>query len=484
MIDNRHAVERLKHLEDQTIQTDLDSIENEQPLAFADIFPLSASNHKRGQSPERKFVVAFRNPTGRKNGEDRRSQEPDIEVTQEDPSTPQNDVRSSPRDNQNHLHLSIDSDAQSFGRSTSSHTTRMPRAGTRPTKEQATYRLILDVIPHEQADETFKSAQNMSGSTILEAKAEETIDKLMRNWTYVDPKYFSEDDGLSTSSIEPSLSSLRHKTPKRSPRERRFGPADLPSGLLGNSIERGSQPLESKGAAKELERSQSVSLEEGTRTPSSLAAGQNRDAKRRPSSLLPTYKYLESSRGAKDKSTRRTPSDENLENPKEPSTPAPPYLSSPSGSCSSCCTVAPSASISCADRHLCPLTSARAGGKEMGNEASASIDSALRLFESRMLEVLKDRSLQHGAPDRQLHHVPERQENDQQSLLVEQQAEPVILKDCLGRKFLFPFQTCRSWQVSSRKVGSIGSRLTPSVRFLEYGEPDKTLIFPRRVDEL
>ena len=79
-------------------------------------------------------------------------------------------------------------------------------------------------------------------------------------------------------------------------------------------------------------------------------------------------------------------------------------------------------------------------------ETSSSIDSALRLSENKNREMLEN------LHSHQLHKATEQQDNQHQALMIEQEADPVILRDCLGRKFLFPLEKCRSWQVSSPKV--------------------------------
>lgn len=268
VIDNRHAVEKLKHFEDQTSKRNLDSIENEQPLVFADILPLSPSNRKRGQSPERKFTFAFNSHRPRDDDDSRQYQELDISNAQAGPNTPNGDnflLPSSLREHSGHPDLSVDSDAESICRSTSPQSTRNSGARTRPTKEQATSRLILDVIPHEEADETFKSTQNLSRYTILEAKAEETIDTLMRQWTYVSPKYFSEDNRSSVLSTEPSLPLFRDKISRHSHEEKVLGPTERYSVVCDCYRRRDSGLSENK----EPGDSQSVTLEESPKISSS-----------------------------------------------------------------------------------------------------------------------------------------------------------------------------------------------------------------------
>lgn len=450
VIDNRHALERLKQFEDQTPQADLDLVEEEQPLTFADIFPLSTSNHKRGQSPERKFVVAFGNPVPRSNGTSRRSQEPEIPNTQAGPSTTHGDmlfVPSSAPEDCCRIDLSTDSDAESIGRSFSSRSTRESMARARPMKEQATSRLLLDIIPHEKADETFKWAQNMSWSTILEAKAEETIDTLLRHWTYVDPSYFSEDDRSSITSTEPSLPLHRAKTNQHPHEKEKLEPTRRLSGPHDNSRGRRSSISKDGSLTKELVGRRSVSMGEALNTPSPLSAERNRNAKKRPSPLRPTVENLEEGREAKKGSISHMSSDQGVYSPKEPSTPAPPYPSNHSGQCPSCYATPPSVVFtSLTDRHPYLPIDAQAREKITGDETTSSLDSTLKLFENKILEMMKQPSLQHGTLDSQSRRVSEQREDCQQLNSVGQEAEPVIMKDCLGRKFLFPIEKCRSWQ--------------------------------------
>ena len=454
VIDNRHAVERLKSLEDQTSLKDLDLIGNEQPLAFADIFPLSASNHKRGQSPERKFTVVFKHPTRGCDDESRPSPEPDMDLLQAGPSTPYGDRFLCPitsLENRNPRILCTDSDAASIGQPTRSQSTRKSRTRARPTDEQATSRLILDVIPHEEAEETFKSAQNMGRSTLLKAMAEETIDTLMRRWTYVDPEYFSEDDRSSISSTELSLPLLRNRHPQRYHKVESPRPAENLSGSAQGPRRKESEVLENSDSSEQLARGQFVSLEEGSETSTALPVGRNSNAKKRPIPLSHTPQNVQASQEAKARSLSHELSDRALRRPKEPSSPAPPYPSSPRGHCPSCLAVSAGASISCTDNRPCQPPDVRNTVAETGNETSPLIENAIRLFEAKLLEVVKQPSLQNVTLDAQSRRVTEQQEIFPQSITIEQEAEPVILKDCLGRKFLFPIQKCKSWLVSMQK---------------------------------
>ena len=440
MIDNRHAVEKLKHIEDQTSHTDLDKIEHELPLAFADVFPLATPNHKRGQSPERKFVVAFGK---RRNDHSRQSEEPNIHITQTEPSTPNGHrllLPYSPREDRNHHDVFMDSDAESIGQSTLFQSNPSSKARTRPTKEQAISQLILDIIPHEEADRLFQSAQNMSRSNLLEVTAEETIDMLMRKWTYVDPKYFSEDDRSSVASTEPSLQIRWDKTSQSTHGEEILEPAEGPDVQYDVSGRRTSGILENSGRRKERDSRQSLSPKEAS---SSLPGVRSRSEKKRPSPLIPINKVLEDGRGAKAKTSSFTPSDQGLQSAKEPSTPAPPYPSGLPGQSPSCRAGSPSAPTSYTGTRTDQAMDARARNTK---ETSSSIDSALRLSENKNREMLEN------LHSHQLHKATEQQDHHHQALIIEQEADPVILKDCLGRKFLFPLEKCRSWQVSSPKV--------------------------------
>lgn len=443
VIDNRHALERLKHLEDQESHIDLDTIEDELPLAFADIFPLSTSNSRRGQSPERKFVVAFGK---RKDEESRRSEELSNPRAQAESSTTTGDrllLSYSPRGKRGHRDNFMDSDAEGVSQSTLFQSTRKSKAGTRPMKEQETSRLILDIIPHERADEIFQSAQNMSRSTLLEVMAEETIDMLMRQWTYVDPKYFSEDDRSSIASTEPSFPTRQDQNTQSAYEENSIEDAeglDIPYDVTRR---RKSDNLANSRFLKERDGSQIASLEEISNASSSVPAVRGRKEKRRPSPLLPTYKHQEGDRGSMGKTTSPTQSNQANQSAKEPATPAPPYPSIQTGQCPSCRAVSPSVSNS----HTGTLPDQKIDGQSRDTkETNLSIDSALKLFENKSLEILEQ------LRSKQLQKATQQQEDHCQSIIVEQEADPVILKDCLGRRFLFPIEKCRSWQVSLRKA--------------------------------
>ena len=460
MIDNRHALERLKYLEDQQANTELDTIEDELPLAFADIFPLSTPNNRRGQSPERKFVVTFGK---RKDDDSRLSEEPTIHRTQAEPNL-QNGERVllsySPRGNRGHRAQSIDSDAGSVGQSTLFQKTQKSVTGTRPIKEQETSRLILDIIPHEKADEIFQSAQNMSRSTLLEVMAEETIDILMRQWTYVDPKYFSEDDRSSIASTEP-LSPTRRDEPTHSASEeftmKHAEELDSPYDV---SRRWKSDNMANSRFLKERHGSQTAPLEQISNASSSLPVVRGRKEKKRPSPLIPTYKNPEGDRGAMGKTPSPTQSNQGYQSANGPVTPAPPYPSGQTGQCPSCPAGSPSASQLYAGTHPEKQIDARARDTE---EKSPPIDSALKFFEKKSLEILEQ------LHSKQLQKATQQQEDHDQSIIVEKDVNPVILKDCLGRKFLFPIERCRSWLVSSpnKKQYSIGAELLTDLQSME-----------------
>ena len=445
VIDNRHGVEKLKQLEEQHRQVDFELIENEQPLAFAEIFPLPSSNHKRGQSPERKFVVAFRSPS---------SQTPDMDLSEAGPSSQNshNSLISPAHDNDNDREFSMDSDAEGIGGFPSSRSMRKSRARARATKDRAVSRLILDFIPHEEADKTFKAAQNMNRSALLEAKAEETIDILMRDWTYVDPKYFSEDDCSSVSSIEPTA--RKEKSRDFQTRESIDAGKTL-SGFHEDSGKKKWGLLEKSGPAKALDGSQNLPLEEAPKAPSASSPGLERDIKKRPSPLLPSHEDVHGIQAIRATSIPSTTNDQGVSSPREPSTPAPPYPSSQPGQCTSCYSVSAGKSKSSSGKP--PYQPAEAGGQENGarSEEISPIDGVIRLFESKLLQSLKNSSGDDNTFDAQSFQVGQEPENHPRQTVHRQEVEPVILKDCLGRKFLFPIQKCRTWQVSSPKAEMI-----------------------------
>ena len=174
VIDNRHEVEKSKHLEQQTSQSVSNTIDNE-PLTFADIFPLAARCTKRQAWPIIREEVRLRVYSALLRAL--------ISYLEADPNTPNGGnflSTSAYRKDQYYPDISRDSSAESIYRITSLPSTRASRSGTTLLKEQVISLVTLVVTPHEKADEIFNSAQNMSMSTLLKAKAEETADTLMR----------------------------------------------------------------------------------------------------------------------------------------------------------------------------------------------------------------------------------------------------------------------------------------------------------------
>ena len=451
VIDNRHAVENLKQLEKQQGQENKEIVENEQPLAFADVFPFSTANRKRGQSPESQFAVASVKPSHRSNDDSQASQEPEINFLQASPSTSHGDrflLPSPSREDRSPQNSSTGSDIESIGRSILPQFTPKSKTKRRVIGEQATSRLILNVIPHEIADEVLETAQNMSTFALLEAKAEETIDMLMRHWTYVDPEYFSEDERSSVASTEPSLSLFRNRDHPHIHKGKSPDLAERPFNPNEDSIRAGPNSVDNSGLSEELFESQWVFMEESGEASSSLPAGYIKPAKKRPGPLSPTSRTTQENRDAKATRLSHEHSNRTVQSPKEPSTPAPPYSSGQPSQCPSCSVASDTESKRHAEKRSWRPTGGGFVDPETDEATSTSIDSAVKLFETRLLEMMKENSLPNIKLDAQSHQATEQKEDPQQSIALEQDAEPVILKDSLGRKFLFPIQKCKSWQVS------------------------------------
>lgn len=451
VIDNRHAIDNLKQLEEQKGQENTELLENEQPLAFADIFPRSTASRKRGQSPERKFAVAFVNPSRRIDEDSQASQEPEINFLLASPSTPHGDrflLPSPSGEDRSPPHSSPDSDVESIGRSISPQFTPKSKTKRGAIKEQATSRLILDVIPHEIVDETLKPAQNMSTLTLLEAKAEETIDLLMRHWTYVDLEYFSEDERSSIASTEPSLSWFRNSDHRHMRKGKSPDLAERPSSPNEDSIRNRSKSVNNSGLTEEPFESRPVSREKDGEASSSLPLGHFKLAKERPGPPSPTSQTPQEHGDARARRLSHDRSDRALQSPKEPSTPAPPYSSGQPSQCPSCSAVSNVESKTHAEKRPCRPIRGGIVDEEMEEATSTSVDSAVKLLQANLLEMMRGNSLSSMKLDAQSHQVTEQKENPQPSITIEQDADPVILKDCLGRKFVFPIQNCKSWQVS------------------------------------
>ena len=449
VIDNRHAVDRLKHFEDlaENLEhpSDLNLIDDERPLTLADFIPVSPSHHRRRKSPDRKFVVESQNHTPVRNQYTRQFHEPDVDSPQIGPSTLNGEQLlhlPSPRDDQGRMDFALASEVESI-----SHTPSSPwiQKRGRPKKDPPTSRLILNVIPHEAADEAFKSAQGMRRFTLLQAMAEDTIDTLIRSWTYVDAKRFSEYDGSSISSTEASAPISPRRNSPKSQEESSIDPDEVSIGLQDNNRKSRSEHLRYNRPETELDDNLEEALEETSGTPHTFPLGSNSIGKKRPDPLLLVPQNADGDLGAKAKSAAYIPSDQGLRSSKEPSTPAPPYPSSHPHQCLFCKTPSPSAPISRPDPHQ--LADAEALEIETSKETKTAMDTAFGSFEKRVLEMMKNTSLQQSRVNEQPQQETEQREPHQQSTDT-YEAEPVIMKDCLGRKFLFPIQTCRSWQVS------------------------------------
>ena len=342
---------------------------------------------------------------------------------------------------------SIASDVESISQSPSSPWIQKSAVRGRHKKEPPTSRLILDVIPHEAADEAFKSAQQTRRFTLLEAMAEETIDTLMRRWTYVDAKRFSEHDGSSISSTEASTPIGEVGTSANPHEEACIGPDGISFGLQNDTRKRRSDHSRYNRPKTELDDNLNETLEDNPKAPEASPMYSRSSGKKRPDPLLLVPQNVDGDLRVEAKSAACTPSDKGLRSPKAPSTPAPPYPAGHPDQCLSCKTFSPSAPTSHSDPHQQADAEVRKMG--MSEETSTAMDTAFGLFEKRILEMMKNPYLQQSRVNEQLQQETEQREPHQQSTEY-YEAEPVIMKDCLGRKFLFPIQTCRSWQVSPR----------------------------------
>ena len=392
--------------------------------------------------------MAFRNRTPQHNLDPRQFQEPDVDSPQVGPSTPNGGKLfrlPSPRHDQEHVDFSMASDVESISHTPLSAWIPKSAARGRPKQEPPTSRLILDIIPHEAADEAFKSAQRTRSFTLLEAMAEETIDTLIRNWTYVDAKRFSEHDGSSVSSTEDSSPISPRRTLPNSHKDISVDPDETSFGQQNDTRKRRSDHLRYNRPKTELDHNHYEALEDKPKIPYTSPVGPNPNGKKRPDPLVLAPQNVEGDLEAKAKSAAYTPSDEGLRGSKEPSTPAPPYPSGHSDQCLSCKKPSPSAPIFHPDPHR--LVDAEFGEIDSSNETITAMNTAFGLFEKRILEMMNDPSLQHSQVNEQLQQETEPREPHQQST-DDYEAEPVILRDCLGRRFLFPIKMCRSWQVS------------------------------------
>ena len=192
-------------------------------------------------------------------------------------------------------------------------------------------------------------------------------------------------------------------------------------------------------------------MEESGEDSSTLLAGHMKSVEKRPSPPSPTSQTTRGNRDARARRLSHERSSRAVQSPKEPSTPAPPYSSDQSSQCPSCSTASNAESKTHAEKRPWRPTGGGIVDAETEEATSTSIDSAVRLFETRLLEMIKGNPLPNIKLEAQSHQVNEQKGKSQQSITLEQDAEPVILKDCLGRKFLFPIQKCKSWQVSPPK---------------------------------
>ena len=425
VIDNRHTVERLAHLEEEERCARSRLLTNTGSESFADLFPIptsSSSTRRRGESPERKFVVSFY-PQSVENCE----------------NTEQRDLcslaKGDTRGNQ-----------QDPGEGSSSQ----QDSNDKMTSEQTTSHLILDVIPHQQVDKIISPTQAVTGSMLLEAKAEETVDMLMLQLTYIKPEYFSDEDRSLRSSDERSLS-LSSNT------FRSF------SGRMN--------PLayEKPSEARHSTWEDALIKEEGSAQPPGPRKGPS-TRRKAAGPKPPAIRILN-----EDKNNIHEPAiasqnpcvpsfESGYSSDKLPSSPAPPYGASHLTRCSTC----PSSSLDdsiakkLAER-VSPLETLKTEIKESPGTAHRTRDAVELLSEllkqplyhnhhiTDGLAILQDNNPNTStkAPALDKNKTSQEAEPYQsgQALAPSKEKESIRMKDSFGRTFIFPLHMCRVWEV-------------------------------------
>ena len=442
VIDNRHIVERLECLEEADLQAASRSLTNERPITFADIFPLPVSltsNRQRDESPERKFVVSFPSHTARD------------DVCNED----DRDICRPPKQTA----LSEESD---LGEGSSS---QQSSSGRR--LEPTTSQLILEVIPHKMADNAIRPMGIIAGSCLLEAKAEEIIDTLMRQWTYVKPEYFLDDDQSSLSSTE-ALPSFPFNYDKSQVFQESDPVHDEAFSQYGHSY-KGLGPLKATSSFAQgatTKKSPAVGIR-SERTKPALGS-RKAHAKKKDGDTISTPPMTD---------TRSTILEWENSSAGNPSSPAPPY-SSQTFQCPNC---HPSR-LADPSMNKLPVESESEGGRtarktSVGGKEDLNLPHGAMEAIGLLSELLRRPALPTAGPEGWCSHleanlkkksakaqVPETNPLAEEAGRQKSQAytikpgedDLVTLKDCLGRRFIFPIHTCRSWQVSHLSLISIG----------------------------
>lgn len=429
MIDNRHTIDRLELLEEQTLESNEKAIEDEQPISFADIFPLSAgSSSKRGESPERKFVVSFKSCASRSELGDEEAQ--DLHRVSSGKSRQDESLRAVASSSEH------DSDGPDL-------------------PNLATSRLVLDIIPHREADEKLGSAQNVTGSVLLEAKAEETVDTLMRQWTYINPKYFTDDDQSSLSSAENVSSFPLNPNNYQSSARERCDARRKKSSRLNPCRGRKPYPVKGHRPTREFTKSSSPEYDEEYDRVSSLTGERSQDTGKQ-SNGLPTTQWATG--------RHRAPIDSGYQTAQTPTSPAPPYGHVNPLRCPNCPPVTPPGPGMAAIPHdSISADTSKAAKKGWNYSADRAWEVVERLSELLNKTSLHDEIIQNErdqvgdflrsktsashAPQRE-YVIPSDQQHQQDSANRNLESKPVTLKDCLGRTFVFPIETCKKWHVS------------------------------------
>ena len=397
---------------------------NKNPTSFADKYPLALdSASDSGNSSNNTVVLSFQSPKSRSNighGNVHRYNLPKAPLTD--------------------AHEDVLSDALSS--STEYH-------GQHP-RQPAISHLVLNTIPHRQVDETFNIARNVAGSALFEARAEATVDLLMRQWTYINPGCVFDDDQSSTSSNEEDFGSfpLIHDISQSLPQK-------------GDSVNAPEfkRPSQDRPFDKREQSSPFVPVNKKSHNPPifDTKSHSNTEPQTNPpkeSGGSPSSQWAKDTRPARD--------DFEYQKSRTPSSPAPPYVYAPR--CSAChLPVPPTACPNNCGNYPLPSRSPNLDANidpDSKDRIVEVVDGLSSLLKHSYFQVgegkqdqaktnirneTKARATQRTATEvtEEANHTPEK------SAAVSQKCEPVILKDLFGRRFIFPFQTCRTWQVGS-----------------------------------
>ena len=508
VIDNRLSVEKLRQLEEEVLQDKPELDVEGLPSLYDGTSPLPEVFQRKVKTDEEfEFVSASTSPAADDMWQSHLLERPEGTTAK----SHSQDALQSPSNMINNLD-SIEGKFSRQGRLKRTASTRGQDSGAKSPSQQSekvawslpqplTSALIMSVIPHQRADEALQSILHDSESEQLEAKAESTLETLLGEWTNVgykptqsvpkepqarfihfqnhfgaeQPHQNHASEGMDSSQALPSSSMPDEdpmKTLEGNSAEQGINVDDASSVSEiqshiqedpGNKAKATQDPNSNSGDGSESQPPPPPKVRQKTSVQDRKSAHGHRIKKdNKHSSTLPSSDTPVSS----NETQSFDPYPYNY--PAQPQYPPYPYYTATSHASPYSLPQPPNSKIPPAATsasapaptpapivNVVPFDTSNLGPKRRNNDDS--IEGVVHAME-KALSFIERSTLERGALEAQHRELQEQcrlkaalDRSKQQEAAAEEAAlnsRPVTVQDCIGRKYVFPLDMCRSWIVS------------------------------------